>query len=95
MLMNPPLGHLLNNKETLLDDLNRFGVADKFLILLDDSLFRDGSNKVVDTEKVVETRERGESSPIIEGANTTKATRSCHVVSESERLGALQVTNLG
>jgi len=30
---NLPLGHLLNNKETLLDDLDALGMADDFLLL--------------------------------------------------------------
>lgn len=35
--MNKPLSHLLKNEETLLDDRDRFSVADDLLLLLDDS----------------------------------------------------------
>ncbi len=34
--VNLPLGHFPKDKESLLNDLNRFGSADNFLLLLND-----------------------------------------------------------
>jgi len=37
LLRDDPLSHLLKDEETLLDDRDRFSVADDLLLLLDDS----------------------------------------------------------
>ena len=55
----------------MLDDFDRLAVADEFAALLDDSLLRDVTNKVVDTEEVVEPVKRREATVVIKGDFTT------------------------
>lgn len=65
MRKNWPLSHLLDDKETLLNDFYGFRVADEFLVLFDHGLFRDGANEIIHAIEVVEAGKRGESTPII------------------------------
>jgi len=77
-----PLGHLLNDEETLLDDFDALGVADELLILLNNSLAGDQALEVVGSVEVVEAGERGETAPVVEG-NITTGDQPAH----GERLG--------
>ena len=66
---NLPLGHLLKNKEALLDDFDAFGTADDFL-LLDDSdrtLAEVAVIEVTGAVEVVKTAQGADSSPVVEG----------------------------
>jgi len=61
-----PLGHLLEHKEALLDDLNRLAVADYFLLLLNDNLLADFTAEVVGAIEVVESGQGRHASPVVE-----------------------------
>lgn len=66
-----PLGHLLENKEALLDDLNRLGMADD-LVLLDYGLGEvDRAIEVVRAVEIIETIEGGMATPVVEGVGGT------------------------
>jgi len=65
LLGDDPLGHLLEDKQALLNDLNRLAVADNFLFLYDDSL-RDFSREVVRTVEVIKSRERFNAHIVVE-----------------------------
>jgi len=65
LFRDDPLSHLLDDKETLLDDFYGFRVADEFLVLFDHSLFRDGANEIIHAIEVVEAGKRGKSTPVI------------------------------
>lgn len=56
--MNKPLSHLLKNEETLLDDRDRFSVADDLLLLLDDSGLGNLAREVVRAVEAVEVGHR-------------------------------------
>lgn len=69
LLGDDPLGHLLKNKEALLDDFDAFGTADDFL-LLDDSdrtLAEVAVIEVTGAVEVVKTAQGADSSPVVEG----------------------------
>lgn len=59
-------GHLLEYQKLLLDNLNAERLADDFL-LFDYHLFADLSRKVVLAIEVIETGERRNTTPVIEG----------------------------
>jgi len=64
------LGHLLEDEETLLDNLDALGVADEFFMLLDNSLLGDSGDRareVVRAVEVIESVERGNAVPVAEG----------------------------
>ena len=70
---NLPLGHLLNNKETLLDDLDALGMTDDFL-LLDNSertLTELAVIEVIGAVEVVKTAEGADSTIVVEGLGST------------------------
>jgi len=71
LLGDDPLGHLLENEETLLDDHNRLAVADNFLLIFDNSLAGERTNKIVRAIEIVETVEGGNSSVVIERVSTS------------------------
>lgn len=65
LLGDDPLGHLLEDDELLLDDLNTLCAADK-LLLLDDDLVEVGSIKVIHAIEVVEVVQGSKASPVVE-----------------------------
>jgi len=85
LLRNNPLSHLLENQEALLNDLNGLAVAHELAGSGDLSRGREGSNKVVNSEEVVESREIGVATPVIEG-DTAVASREIGAAVESDRL---------
>jgi len=70
LLGDDPLGHLLQDEETLLDDRDGLSVADELGILLDDGLREGGTAEVVGAVEVVEPGHRGEPSPVVEGVGS-------------------------
>jgi len=73
LLSDDPLGHLLKDKETLLDDLDCLTVADHLRILLYDSLLLDFTSVVIGTVEVVEAREGRDSMPVIKGVGVASS----------------------
>jgi len=67
LLGDNPLGHFLNNEEALLNDLDALTVADKLRVLLDDDLAPHIASEVVGAVEVVETIERRDAHPVVEG----------------------------
>jgi len=67
LLEDDPLGHLLEDNETLLDDLDGLGVADDLGLLLYDLGEVDGAVEVVRTIEVIEVIEGREATPVVEG----------------------------
>jgi len=74
LLRDNALGHFLENQEALLNDLNGLAVAHELAGGSNLSRGREGSNEVVDSEEVVESREIGVATPVIEG-DTAVASR--------------------
>jgi len=74
LLGDDPLGHLLDDKETLLDDFDGLAVADDFLLVLNNGLGGEVADEVIGAVEVVETRERGHASPVIERVSTSSET---------------------
>jgi len=72
LLRDNPLGHLLKNEETLLDDLDGLAMANNLLLFLDDN-FAGGNipREVVRAVEVVETGKGGDAHPVIEGNGGT------------------------
>jgi len=71
LLEDDPLGHLLEDEETLLDDLDCLSVADNLLGGLYGLREVDGAVEVVDAVEVIEVIERRETTPVVEGSKTT------------------------
>lgn len=65
LLSDDPLGHLLEDNEALLDDLNLFGVADNVLLLLD-HLGGVGVDEVAGAVEVVKVAHGRETTPVVE-----------------------------
>jgi len=70
LLGDDPLGHLLENEETLLDDLDALGVTNDFLFL-NNNLLGDETREVIGTVEVVEAVERRNSTPVFERVVST------------------------
>jgi hypothetical protein len=74
LLSDDLLGHFLEDEKSLLDNLDALGVTDKFLLLLNDGLFDnsgDRAGEIVGAVEVVESIERRETTPVVEGLMTT------------------------
>lgn len=66
-----PLSHLLEDDETLLDDLDLLSAADNLLLLNDNLLERGEVVKVVRAVEVIEVVQGGDSTPVVEGVGGT------------------------
>lgn len=77
LLGDDALGHLLEDEETLLNDLDALGVADDFLLLhdLDGAFAEVAVVVVVGAVEVVETTEGADSTVVIEGVRATGSYR--------------------
>jgi len=71
LLSNDPLGHFLDDCETLLDYLDGLAVAHEFGFMFNDGGVRDFADKVVGAVEVVETVERRNSTVVVEGVATS------------------------
>jgi len=65
LLRDDPLSHLLDYKETLLNDFNRLTVANDFLLFHYDGL-GNFSGEVVRAVEVIESRKRADTMPVVE-----------------------------
>jgi hypothetical protein len=61
------LGHLLQDEETLLDDVNLLGPADEFVLLLDEHLLELVTVPVVDAVEIIKALEGLVAVPLVEG----------------------------
>jgi hypothetical protein len=71
-----PLGHLLEDKEALLNNIDGFSAADYFFALLDDSLTGDRAHEVIGTVEVVKSRERFQAFKAIKRRDTPRGEAS-------------------
>jgi len=67
LLSNDPLGHLLEDNQTLLDDLDSLRAADELLLLLHDYLLEARTIEVIGSVEVIEVVQGVEASPVVEG----------------------------
>jgi len=65
LLGNDPLGHLLEDEKTLLNDFNGLGMANE-LVLFNNGLGELRVDEVARTEEVVETVHGGDAIPVVE-----------------------------
>jgi hypothetical protein len=71
---NRPLGHLLQNNQALLDDLNALGVADDFSLVFNHSRVEVARVvKVVVAVEFVKVIERAETTPVVKRLSWTSA----------------------
>jgi len=76
LLKDDPLGHLLEDEQALLDDLDSLGVADDVLLFCDNLAEVDGAVEVVYTIEVVEVIEGRETTPVVKGEVADRAEAS-------------------
>lgn len=77
LLSDDPLGHLLQDEEALLDDLDGLGVANEFLGLLgNECLGGYSADEVVGSVEVIEVSERRVATPVVEGDIATGGYKS-------------------
>jgi len=73
LLGDDAFGHLLDDEQALLDDLDGLGVADELGVLLNDGLAADVADEVVGAVEVVEAAEGGNALEVIKGEATTNS----------------------
>jgi len=76
LLSDDLLGHLLEDEETLLDNLDALGVADNFLFV-NNNLLGDDTREVVGAVKVVKAVEGRDSTPVVERVVATSVWEIC------------------